>query len=152
MHFPEVKGQNLLKEKKTLPLDFDGELNIVVIAFQRWHQGLVNSWVPFLETLVQDNTSLEYYELPTIRKMNPLYRRFIDGGMRSGIPSTETRRRTITLYIDKKPFLESLEIPDEENIHLFLVDREGKVFWKGKGEVSQSKADSLSQALNTYNR
>ncbi|TXT55884.1 MAG: hypothetical protein BAJATHORv1_30267 [Candidatus Thorarchaeota archaeon] len=147
MRFPKVEGQNLLKEKKILPSDLSGDLNIVIIAFQRWHQGLVNTWVPFLDSLIQKKTNLNYYELPTIREMNPLFRRFIDGGMRSGIPSEDTRRRTITLYIEKEPFRKSLEIPDEENIHIYLIDQSGKVYWREEGEVSKEKASSLEEVL-----
>jgi hypothetical protein len=145
--FPTVTGSNLNKEDKTIPQDLDGELNVVVVAYQQWHQRLVNSWVPFLQELDAKYQDFEYYELPTIRKMNYLYRRFIDGGMRAGIPSTETRCRTITLYIDKKPFNESLGIESEQNIHVFLIRRSGEILWRGEGPVTAELAASLEQAI-----
>ena len=91
---------------------------------------------------------LDYYELPTIRKMNWLSRSIIDNGMRAGIPSRDTRRRTITLYIDKEPFKKKLEIPDESDIHLFLVSKDGEVLWTESGEISEAKSESLVDALN----
>jgi hypothetical protein len=93
---------------------------------------------------------IEFYELPTIRKMNFLYRSFINSGMRAGIPSEQTRRRTITLYIDKTPFKRDLLIPTEDNIHIFLIDKEGKIFWRGEGPFTEEKGQSLletSQSL-----
>ncbi len=147
MQFPSVSGNDLLRNIVELPEDFDSRLNVVVVAFQRWHQGLVDSWVPFLNHLVEQNSDFDYYELPTIRKMNWLSRSIIDNGMRAGIPSRDTRRRTITLYIDKEPFKTALQIPDENDIHLFLVTKEGKILWSESGPLSAEKAESLANTL-----
>ena len=35
MQFPTVSGSNLHRKTLTLPQDFEGELNLVLIAFQR---------------------------------------------------------------------------------------------------------------------
>ena len=67
--------------------------------------------------------------------------------MRGGIPSRDTRGRTVTLYIDKAPFKESLEIPTEETLYLYLVDREGNILWRESGELSDEKATSLENAI-----
>ncbi len=147
MQFPKVSGNDLLKTKVTLPEDLSSRFNVLIIAFQRWHQGLVNSWVPFLNNMVEQYPELDYYELPTIRKMNWLNRSILDNGMRAGIPSRDTRRRTITLYIDKESFRQKLEIPDETDIHLFLVSRDGDVLWTESGAISEEKSESLVDAL-----
>ncbi len=63
--------------------EFAGEINLVAIAFQQWHQAMVNSWVPFLEQLERSVPGLRYYELPTIQRLDPLSRVFINGGMRA---------------------------------------------------------------------
>jgi hypothetical protein len=148
MQFPTVTGNNLLKQEIQIPNQLGKEYNIVVIAFEQWHQLVVNSWVPFLEETVEKHPWLDYYELPTIRKMNPIYRHIVDSGMRGGIPSNETRRRTITLYIDKKSFRYSLDIPDESDIHLFLISRDGAVFWREQGEFTNEKAEGLLKTIN----
>ncbi|UCH04435.1 MAG: hypothetical protein JSW05_12855 [Candidatus Thorarchaeota archaeon] len=146
-HFPRVSGSNLLGNKVQLPEQLDADLNVLIVAFQRWHQSLVDSWVPFLENLLEKNPDLDYYELPTIRRMNWLYRTMLDNGMRAGIPSRETRRRTITLYIDKEPFKDQLAIPDERDVHLFLVTPEGEVLWNASGEFNEEKGKSLSEVI-----
>jgi hypothetical protein len=145
--FPEVTGENLNGVTIKIPSQLSGELNILLVPFQQWQQGLVNSWVPFLEYLMKNNPSFDYYELPTIRKMNFFFRRMIDGGMRGGIPSRDTRDRTVTLYIDKAPFKESLEIPTEDTLYLYLVDREGNILWRESDELSDEKATSLESAI-----
>jgi hypothetical protein len=143
MQFPNVSGNDLLKNRITLPEDLTSRLNVLIVAFQQWHQGLVNSWVPVLNNLVEQNADFDYFELPTIRKMNWLSRSIIDNGMRAGIPSRDTRRRTITLYIDKEPFKRELQIPDESEIHLFLVTNDGEILWRESGSVSEEKAETL---------
>jgi hypothetical protein len=150
--FPDVTGNNLNGESIRIPSQLKGEVNVLLVPFQMWQQGLVNSWVPFLESIVESNPSLDYYELPTIRKMNFFAKRIIDGGMRGGIPSRDTRGRTITLYIDKEPFKEQLDILAEDTLYLYLVDREGTIYWDGSGEYSDEKARSLEIALSELSR
>lgn len=147
MKFPEIVAENLNKEEVEVPNGLKGNPKLLIVPFQRWHQGLVDSWVPFLESVITEYPDFDFYELPTIRKMNFMYRRFLDGGMRAGIPSIETRRRTITLYIDKELFKDALEIPSEDTIHLFLVDSEGNITWRNEGGVTREKAKALSDAI-----
>jgi hypothetical protein len=96
---------------------------------------------------MKEYSTFDFYELPTIRRMNFVARRIIDGGMRGGIPSRDTRARTVTLYIDKTPFKDALGIPTESTLYLYLVDREGKILWEDSGEISDGKATSLEEAL-----
>ncbi|MFW9908554.1 MAG: hypothetical protein ACFFEF_08255 [Candidatus Thorarchaeota archaeon] len=147
MKFPRVTGSNLLGEKVTIPDELPAKFNILIVAFQQWQQRLVNSWVPFLETLVSEESNVDYYELPTIRGMNRIYQRIIDGGMRAGIPNPETRRRTVTLYIDKEPFRDALEIDSEDDIQILLVDDSGEVQWRETGSMSDEKKEALLECL-----
>ncbi len=145
--FPVLQSENLNRENVEIPTQLRGEVNLVLVAFQQWQQGLIDGWIPFLESLVKEHDRFDYYELPTIRKMNFIYKRFIDGGMRAGIPSKTTRGRTITLYIDKDPFKDALDITTEETIYLYLMDKKGTIFWEAEGSLSEDKAISLETTL-----
>jgi hypothetical protein len=145
--FPQVSGEDLLGSEIQIPDQLREQYNILIVAFQRWHQQLVNSWVPFLERIVDDYPNTEYYELPTIREMNRLYRYFINSGMRAGIPSEDTRGRTITLYIDKEAFNRAVGISNEENIHVYLVKRDGQILWAEEGAFAEDKGKSLETTL-----
>ena len=147
MHFPEITSQNLAQEIFDLPGDFEGAFNICLIAFQRWQQALINSWVPLAEHLEETYPQLVYYELPVIRHLNPLFQSFIDQGMRGGIPEATARHKTITLYTDKAALKEALEIDSEETIHLRLVDQAGVVHWAGAGPVTKEAADDLEETV-----
>jgi hypothetical protein len=147
--FPEVMGKNLEGKKFRLPRDFEGSLNLVFLAFQREQQLVVNTWLPTADLLENIYPELRYYELPTISRMNPLMRWFINSGMRSGIKDPKSRRKTITLYLDKKPFCETLGIMGEENIFILLLDKKGTILWRGEGPCDVEKAKNLSDFIKS---
>jgi hypothetical protein len=147
MYFPKVNGSNLLRQKRILPQDFQGNLNLVFIAFQQWHQMEVDSWIPLAKELEQQYKDLAYYELPTIQSMNSFSKMFINEGMRAGIPNPKTRERTITLYLNKADFRAALGMLDEEHIYILLIDRQGKEFFRSRGSNTQDMEASLRQTL-----
>jgi len=148
MSFPTVTGSNLLRQKLTLPQDLEGQLNLVFIAFDQWHQMEVNTWGQAAQQIEAEFTGLCYYELPTIQGRNSFYQMFINEGMRAGIPNPKTRERTITLYLDKRAFRAALGLPDEDHIYVLLVDRQGTVFFQARGPYSQEAEAALRQALH----
>ena len=147
MKFPIVNGSNLRREKITLPQDFEGEFNLIFVAFQQWHQGEVNSWIPLAESLEEQFPGLFYYELPTIRSLTTLSRFFINEGMRAGIPSPKSRERTITLYLDKDEFRSALSMEDESHIYILLLNNQGEELWRGRGSHSPDKQAELVDVL-----
>jgi len=147
MIFPTVQGSNLLRQKLTLPQDFQGRLNLVFIPFYQWQQMEVNSWIPLAQKLEKTTAGLFYYELPTIENRNIFSQIFINEGMRAGIPNQTSRERTITLYLDKAPFRHSLEMLDEEHIYVVVVDRQGKVFFVERGAYTSQLCERLSQTI-----
>ncbi len=149
MHFPLVSGYNLDREEFEFPRDFGGDLNLVIIPFQQYQQTIVNTWIPFAQQTEGDTPGFIYYELPTIYNLPAFARGFINEGMRAGIPDQTARERTITLYIDKDPFKAALGIEDEDDIHLFLVDRQGEILWRTSGAYAESKADELRRVLES---
>ena len=147
MQFPTVTARNLMRRQVTLPDDLEGELNILLIAFQQWQQSLVDTWLPFAKQIEERQNRVRYYELPVIRRMNPVERMFINEGMRAGIPDQVARERTVTLYLDKIPFREELGLSNEEEIYVLLVDRQGQVFWQTSGAFMPEKGQSLTAAI-----
>lgn len=147
MQFPKVKGSNLERRSFTLPNDFEGQLNLVILAFWRDHQMLVDTWMPLARRLQQRNPDLVTYELPVIESRSKISQWLLDSGMRAGIPDRNVREHTITLYIDKAAFLASLGIEDETTICTLLIDREGTVLWRTSGALDQEKEEALSDFL-----
>lgn len=145
MRFPEVTGSNLERRRFHLPQDLEGDLNLLFLAFWQRHQSLVDSWMPLANRLQGQHEELAAYELPVIQSRFKLSQWFIDSGMRAGIPDRRVREHTITLYLDKAPFLDSLDIADESTIHVLVVDRAGRVVWRTSGAWSLDlEADLVS--------
>jgi ATP10 protein len=145
--FPEVTGSNLERRTFNLPQDFEGTLNLVALAFYQEHQTLVNTWLPTAQEMTEMFPEVRFYELPTLTLTNKLFQGFIDGGMRSGIRDKATREATITLYLDRRIFVQSLGLPNTDTIYLFLVDKQGVIHWRGQGAYDEVQAKGLEQTL-----
>jgi ATP10 protein len=152
MTFPTVKGSNLLREKLTLPHDFQGKFNLIFIPFEQWQQMEVDSWMALAKELEERFDRLRYYELPTIQNRNSFYKMFINEGMRAGIPNPKTRERTVTLYLDKADFRAALGMSDEEHIYVLVVDQQGNEFFRARGPYSREGEAALRQALLRLNQ
>ena len=147
MRFPTVRGSNLAGKEYILPADFEGELNIVAVAFQMWHQDEVNTWMPLFEQMEHQVPGLRAYDLPVLRSMNRVSQWMIDQGMRGGIHDLATRSRTITLYTDKERFRQALNLSSADHITVLLVDRRGEVMFRAQGAYRPDTARELAGAV-----
>lgn len=145
--FPGVSGSNLEGRKFNFPNDFEGDLNIAVIAFRREQTALIEGWAPTLEEIEKKNPTVRFYELPVLNRAYSPIRWWIDGGMRAGITDVKNRRRTITLYTTKSAFKNRLKIPNDDTIYVFLVNKSGKILWRSKGDFTEKKNQELQNAL-----
>ena len=148
--FPEVSGRNLKRKKYTRPQDFPSSLNIVLVAFQRYQQLDINTWMPFVSELDSEYSDLTYFELPAIYQMGPLGQFMLNEGMRAGNPDQKARESTITLYGDKPKFRGHLQIRSEDAIQILLVTDEGKILWRGTRIFSDKKAYALRKVVQSY--
>ena len=148
MTFPTVNGSNLQRAKLTLPQDFEGDYNLLFIAFQQWQQDEVNTWIALAENCEARFPGLVYYELPTIRVLSGISKFFINEGMRAGIPNPKSRERTITLYLEKDDFRTALDMQDEEHMFALLIDHQGNELWRARGPYNQSSEAGLLEVLS----
>ena len=145
--FPRLAARNLCGEDVQLPDAFDGDRNVVIVAFRRHHQTLVDSWVPWLEDRSRTDPSLRFFEIPTIGRIWAPVRNFIDGGMAAAIRDPVVLRRTLTVYGDVTRVTGPLGIGDSSTIWLLLLDRSGTVHWDGRGGFDPETAASLDRSL-----
>jgi hypothetical protein len=64
--FPQLAARDLSGREVTLPAGLPGERNVVLIAFRRDQQKLVDTWVPWLEQRAAADPGLRFVELPAI--------------------------------------------------------------------------------------
>ena len=143
--FPSIQATSLDSQKLHLPQDFSGKLNLVVISFAREQQHQVDTWIPVAREIQAAHSNFSYYELSTMSSENILYRWWFDAALRSNTADKDMRRRILTAYVNEHKFLASLHIRNQKRPVAVLVDRTGKVFWRGDGSYSaQDKAELLS--------
>lgn len=145
--FPPIEARNLNGRRLALPAGFAGMRNVVIVAFRRWHQALVDSWFPALDPLLAAYPDLRAYELPMIASGYRLVRPVIDGGMAVAIPDPAVRERTLTVYTDVAKVREELQITNPETISILLVDLSGQIAWRSEGAYDPQKGAGLAQAL-----
>lgn len=145
--FPPLQARNLNGRKLALPAAFAGTRNIVLVAFRRAHQVLVDSWFPALEPLLAAHPDLRAYEVPMLARGYTLARPFIDGGMAVAIPNPDVRERTLTVYTNVAKVIAALQIRSPETITILLVERSGRIAWRSEGAYAADKGAGLVQAL-----
>ena len=138
--FPSIQGKNLNKRSLTIPDDFTEKNLFIIVAFLQWQQRAVDE---IIENLEANDVHLTHHiiEVPVIQQTTWLRQVRLDTLMRMGIRDREVRQRTITVYLDKKEFQASLDIPNDDSIHWFVVDHATKkILSRGMGSTVQSDA------------
>ncbi len=147
IRFPRVSARDLEGSDVHLPEAFAGRRNVVIVAFRRNHQALVDSWVPWLDRRAADDPGFRFYELPTIGRIWSPVRNMIDGGMAAAIRDPVVLQRTLTIYGDVGRLTRPLGIDDRSTITLLVVDGDGGVGWSGTGAFDEGTAREIDEAL-----
>jgi hypothetical protein len=145
--FPSVTAHDLEGHDVRVPEDLPAGPRLVILAFQRWHTELIETWEPALQSLAARCRELTVWEVPALSRLYLPARAFIDGGMRAGISDADARLHTLTVYTDLAALARKLELSSLETIHLLLVAPDGTILWQGRGAADEAQTSSLKQAL-----
>ena len=148
--FPSIQGKNLNKRSLTIPDDFTEKNLFIIVAFLQWQQRAVDEVIEHLEANDVHHTH-HIIEVPVIQQTTWLRQVRLDTLMRMGIRDREVRQRTITVYLDKKEFQASLDIPNDDSIHWFVVDHATKkILSRCAGSTVHS--DAYESGARTHER
>ena len=89
-----------VRRAEPLPDDLDGDVNLVLVAFQRQQQAVVDGWLPTARALAAERPALRFYEMPTIGRGYVVIRPIITKGMRNGVTAEADREATIFAHAD----------------------------------------------------
>lgn len=142
-----LSGRALDGRSHELPGDLAKPHNLLVVAFRREQQAVVDRWLPSLTELEQRRGDVAVYELPVIPSSYGPVRWFIDGGMTRGIPDPAARARTITVYTDVQKVVENLGLAGTDTIAVLVVEPSGRILACELGGFEQEKAERLATAL-----
>jgi hypothetical protein len=147
MEFPALNVRDLEGTDYVIPDELPGGPHVILLAFQQWHQMLVNEWKDPLEQIAARHPGTEVWEVPSLSKGYRLFRAGIDGGMRAGIPNPVVRRHTLTTYTDLDGLARALELGSLDTVYIFLVDCDGTIRWRGEGSPDAGMLAALETAM-----
>jgi hypothetical protein len=125
---PAMKAADLNGRELSLPGALSGDPAVWVVAFDRAHQPQVDRLFGLLAQAKAKTPNLVFWEVPVIQDPGSVARWFIDNGMRSGIPKTETRAKVITLYVpDRAAWLKRVGIGGVDQTYAVLVGPKGEI-------------------------
>lgn len=142
--FPPETSYSLAKTKVALPQDFAGQLNLLLISFEREQQRDIDTWKPLATDLQRSRPDLRTYMLPVFPHENMLYRWWLALSLRSDVQSAADLEFTVPLYVNKGQFRQALGIASEKQISILLTDRSGHVLWRETGPMDDRKKAALS--------
>lgn len=145
--FPTLKGTNLLLSSVTVPADLDGELRLIVVAYDSDQQVYVEKWLRPLEALNERYPQLAGYYVPLLPQETADAALPIIGGMTLAAQNDRDRARTIVVFTDVEAFNRIVGVPNGEEIQLFLLDSAGNIQWRGTGSYRHETLAALEDAL-----
>ena len=145
LRFPTMQVKNLSDETKAFPADFPAERTLLLIAFQREQQDILDAWSERLNLRKPDAPA--WLELPVIDDPGALLRWFVDVGMKNGIADPFVRARVFSVYTPRTEFIRHLGLPGTDQVHLVVVDRAGNILCRVSGDWSAEKEKTLKEGL-----
>jgi hypothetical protein len=141
---PSVTATSLDRQKVTLPAAFEAPFNFLILSFQRDQQSVVEGW---LEPAGAAGSGVQIWLLPISQRENGVYQWWLNASFRGTQAASLPRRYTVPLYVDKRKFLQSLQVPSEQDVVVLVTDRAGRVQWRSGGPVTDRKKADFQMFL-----
>ena len=142
MEFPELKAETLSGIDMKYPDDVKGKITLILMAFKRETQQKIDSWLEPFSITFENDTTVDFFEIPMLAGAWKLMSPIIDGGMRSGIPKQKHGNVT-TFYGNVNKYCELLGIEDKSDGYVFLLDKNGVIQWRSNGFATDEKLKEL---------
>jgi hypothetical protein len=146
--FPTISSDTLSKNRVTLPADFHGDRNLLLLYFDLSQQGDVDGWNAVIDRWRANDPSLSSYTSLVSPQKNFLSRWWQNASMRSASSDRSRWPTTLPIYVDKHAFERKLGIQSEKQVLLLLTDRQGRVLSRVIGPPAESNLVAMRTALN----
>ena len=149
MQFPPIVAHNLIGKSFNLPIEFEGEYNLLVLSFYDYQPSQIDPWLEFGKILTRNYQNFKYYALPVNNERHAFEQRIFNMSLRIHVPDPMQRAITIVLYANIENFCEALEIASRREIYTLLVNKQGEVLWRAEGNFSALRGVSLEETVET---
>jgi hypothetical protein len=144
---PILEGDDLNGTARSFPGGLEGEVNLLIVAFERDQTETINSWLETAERVRVAAPELDYYGIPVLPRGLGLISRLIEGGLRDRYPTSQAREHVVVLYTDAGRLRDSLGIGKGTAVRAVLVDGSGRVLWWRTGAVTVGGEEELLTAV-----
>lgn len=145
---PAISFDNLSKDRVTLPADFHGDRNLLLLYFDLTQQPDVDKWTDLIDRWRADDPSLASYTSLVSSQKNFLSRWWQNASLRNATSDTTHWPTTVPLYLDKRAFEHKLQITSEKQVVLLLLDRKGQVLGRTLGPPTAGSRGAIVAALH----
>lgn len=143
---PALTGEYLTGKRATLPQAAAGKVALVAMGFTYKSRHDVEAWVGQFRQDFGAEPRATFYEVPLIGGLARAGKWFIDSGMRRGTPQT-LHENVITIYGGVGPWKERMGVKNDELSYLLLLDRNGRIAWRGSGPFSPEAYQALAARI-----
>jgi len=128
----------------------EGQIDLLLISFEAEQQKDADSWMPAAQALQHGSFQFRYYQLPVFGRENFIFRWWDTSSLRSDESDPETLRWIVPLFIDRHRFMQQLDIPNQKQVVVLLVDRQGRILWRSSGPITPAKRAALIAAAGQH--
>ena len=147
-HFPPVDGVRLDGTEVHFPDDLPADATLLVVSFRDDLDVLADQWARLGERLTDTHGErVATLEVPVVGKKLKMFGDLGTVGIRNQVDDDAERDRTVPLYVDKKAFRKALQLRSANRVTAFLVDREGRIAWRGEDEIDMDEVVALESAV-----
>ena len=148
-HFPPAVGKHLgTGAEVRFPDDLPADATLLVVAFRDDLDPLSDQWARLGDRLVDAHGDrMGVWELPVVNAKLKVFGKLATMGIRGQIHSEDERDRTVPLYVDTKAFRKALRLKTQGDVYAFLVDRAGRIAWRGEGDIDMEEVEALEHAV-----
>ncbi|MDT0633210.1 hypothetical protein [Rubrivirga litoralis] len=148
-HFPQSVGRRLGSgDEVRLPDDLPADATLLVVLFRDDLDPLADQWARLGDRLADvHGDRVGVWELPIVSKKLKMFGKLATMGIRGQVDGESERERTVPLYVDPKGFRKELQLKTQSDVYAFLVARDGRIAWRGEGDIDMEEVEALEQAV-----
>lgn len=146
--FPESKGKSLAGIEVNVPEDLAKGLNLLIVGCYPWQQAVQEMWTAHAEAIGHRYEGFEHYECIITPDNTLAYEGDSRHERLHGISSYPLRQRLIALQSSPDVLLRQLEVPNDRQVHVFLLNPNSIIIWRSEGHPTIEKILSLVSSIH----
>ncbi len=147
MRIPSERARTLSGLNVTIPNDFTGERNALLIAFERAHLVLFPAWHAALREALAADPELGFYGIALIGPVPAWQQRLTAWALRLEITDVYSRQHIALVPEDARGWARRAGIPGIDSPLLVICDRDGDIHSAADGPPRAVTAQAAARAL-----